>query len=58
MVADELMQSYGQQIYAHQGSMFELRIEITVFISDYPAIEKVLGSGAYKGFMWCDISGA
>ena len=61
VVADELSQLNRQQIYdAYQDSMLELRIEITLFVLDYPGIGKVFkvsGSGAYKGCMWCDIKG-
>ena len=45
---------------AHTNAPFKLKVEILLYILDYPALGKVLhmsGTGAYKGCTWCDIKG-
>lgn len=61
VVVDEIIEPSGKKIYdAYQDCMFDLHIQILLYILDYPGLGKVLklsGSGAYKGCIWCDIDG-
>jgi len=61
VVADELQELNMLNIYdAFQNTIFNLKIEILLYVMDYPGIGKVFkvsGSGAYKGCIWCDIKG-
>ena len=61
VVVDEILELSGKQIYdAYQDCMFDLQIQILLYVLDYPGLGKVLklsGSGAYKGCVWCDIDG-
>ena len=61
VIVEELLNLQNKKIYdAHEEQMFSLRVEIILHILDYPGIGKVFkmsGSGAYKGCIWCDITG-
>lgn len=61
VIVDEILHLQGKEIYdAYQEKMFTLKIDITLNILDYVGIGKVFkmsGSGAYKGCVWCDITG-
>lgn len=58
---DELLLLSGSTVFdAYQGAPFQLKVEILLYVLDYPGLGKILnmsGSGAYKGCMWCDIKG-
>ena len=62
VMIDELIQiSRSDAIYdAYKNEPFKLKVEILLYTLDYPGLGKVLkmlGSGAYKGCMWCEIKG-
>ena len=61
VIVDEILHLQGKEIYdAYQEKMLSLKIDITLNILDYVGIGKVFkvsGSGAYKGCVWCDITG-
>jgi len=58
---DEMVQLSNKTLYdAYQHAPFQLKLELLLYVLDYPGLGKVLkmsGSGAYKGCMWCDIKG-
>ena len=42
---------------AYQGAPFHLKVDILLYILDYPGIGKMFsisGSGAYEACLWCD----
>ena len=61
IIVEELLKLSGTQMYdAYQGTKFNLKAEILMYVLDYPALGKLFkisGSGAYKGCAWCDITG-
>lgn len=61
IVVDELLQLSNSSTYdAYVGAPFQMKVELLLYVLDYPGVCKVFnvsGSGAYKGCMWCDIKG-
>lgn len=58
---DELLLLSGSTLFdAYQSAPFQLKVDVLLYVLDYPGLGKALnmsGSGAYKGCMWCDIKG-
>ena len=59
---DELIQlsDHTTLFDSYQGAPFQLKVEILLYVLDYPGLGKILnmsGSGSYKGCLWCDIKG-
>ena len=61
VIVEGLLNLSGTQMYdAYQGTKFNLKAEILMYVLYYPALGKLFkisGSGAYKGCAWCDITG-
>lgn len=61
VVADELLELSNAKLFdAYQGAPFQLKVELLLYILDYPGINEVFGvsgSGAYQGCAWCKIKG-
>ena len=61
VAVDKLLMLSSVQMYdAFRDECFQLKVEVLVYILDYPGMGKVLrmcGSGAYKGCIWCEIKG-
>lgn len=61
VVVDELLHLSGSSIFdAYKGAPFQVKVDLMLYILDYPGVCKVFnvsGSGAYKGCMWCHIKG-
>lgn len=61
VLVDEMMHLSNATLYdAYKQANFNLKVEILLYILDYPGIGKVFnihGAGSYKGCLWCDIKG-
>ncbi len=61
LVVDELLYLSSRKLYdSYQQAPFTVKVNILIYILDYPGIGKVMsvtGSGSYSGCVWCDISG-
>ena len=61
VVVDEFLKLSSVDLYdAYKAEPFKLKMEILLYVLDYPGMGKVLkmcGSGAYKGCVWCEIKG-
>ena len=61
VVVDELPSLANVKMFdAYKQASFHLKIDLLLYIFDYPGIGKVFnitGSGAYKGCAWCEIKG-
>jgi len=61
ILADELLNLSGKTVYdAYKCEYFQLKANASMYVLDYPGMGKlfnVSGSGAYKGWTWCDIKG-
>ena len=61
VAVDELLKLSNLDLYdAYKAEPFKLKVEILLYVLDYPGIGKVFrmsGSGAYKGCVWCEIKG-
>ncbi len=61
VLVDELLYISNATIYdSYQEAPFQVKVSILHYILDYPGICKVFhvcGSGAYKGCVFCDITG-
>lgn len=61
VAVDELLKLSNLNFYdAYKVEPFKLKVEILLYVLDYPGIGKVFrmsGSGAYKGCVWCEIKG-
>ena len=58
---DELLGLANRQVYdAYQRASFSMKVELLLYILDYPAIGNVfnvMGSGAYQACVWCEVQG-
>ena len=56
LVVDELLYLSNQTMYnSYQQAPFKVKVNILIFILDYPGIGKVMnvtGSGSYSGCVW------
>ena len=61
ILVDELLEISNQKIYdAYQNAPFNVKVNILMYILDYPGICKVFnikGANAYQGCAWCEIQG-
>lgn len=61
VVVDELLGLSNAKLFdAYQKAPFHLKVELFLYILDYPGINEVFGvsgSGAYQGCVWCKIEG-
>lgn len=61
ILVDEMLPLSNQQLYdSYRKAPFMLKVDILLYILDYPGINKVfgtMGSGAYQGCSWCEIEG-
>lgn len=59
VLVDEMLELTGSTILdAYCKAPFELKLEILLYVLDYPGIGKVFGvagSGAHMGCTWCDL---
>ena len=62
VAVDELLKLSNTDLCdAYKAEPFKLKVEILLYVLDYPGIGKVFrmsGSGAYKGCVWCEIKGS
>ena len=58
ILVDELLGLSNRRLYdSYSCAPFSLKVEILLYVLDYPGIGKVLntmGSGAYQGCVWCE----
>ena len=61
ILVDELLAISNREIFdAYQGAPFSLKVDILMYVLDYPGISKVfniLGANAYRACAWCEIEG-
>ena len=61
VVVDELLSLSNATLHdAYQQAPTAVKMELFLYILDYPGINKIFGvsgSGAYQGCVWCDIKG-
>ena len=61
ILVDELLEISASTIFdAYQNAPFTCKVELLLYILDYPGICKlfgIVGSGAYNGCAWCHIQG-
>lgn len=61
VLVDEILSLSNQVIFdAYHEAPFKLKVEVLLYVLDYPGVCKVfntLGSGSYNGCMWCEIKG-
>lgn len=61
ILVDELLGLSNKTMFdAYRNAPFQLKVQLFMFVLDYPGIGKVfhvMGSGAYEGCAWCEISG-
>ena len=61
ILVDELLELANRQVYdSYQQAPFRLKVELLLYILDYPAIGKVfnvMGSGGYQACAWCEVQG-
>lgn len=61
ILVDELLSITNKQVYdAYQCAPFRIKVDILLFIMDYPGIGKVfnvMGANAYQACAWCEIQG-
>ena len=61
ILVDELLALSTLKVYdSYQDAPFELKVDVLLYILDYPGIGKVFnikGSNAYQGCAWCKIEG-
>lgn len=57
ILVDELLGLSNKTMFdAYRNAPFQLKVQLFMFILDYPGIGRVMGSGAYQGCAWCEIS--
>ena len=61
ILVDELLEITGSTVFdAYRNAPFTLKVELLLYILDYPYICKLfgmVGSGAYNGCAWCHTQG-
>ena len=62
ILVDELLEITGSTVFdAYRNAPFTLKVELLLYILDYPGILcklfGIVGSGAYNGCAWCHIQG-
>ena len=61
VLVDKMLSLSNAKIYdAYKQANFDLKIEVLIYILDYPGVGKLFnihGAGSYKGCLWCDIKG-
>ncbi len=61
ILVDELLSITNQILFdAYQGASFQLKVNVLLYILDYPGIAKVfnvMGANAYQACAWCEIQG-
>ena len=61
ILVDELISLTNAEMYdAYKQANFNLKVEILLYVLDYPGLGKVFnihGAGSYKGCLWCVIKG-
>lgn len=61
IMVDELLEISNQRFYdSYQNVPFNLKVNVLLYVLDYPAIAKVFnvkGTNAYQGCAWCEIEG-
>ena len=61
ILVDEMLELTNKKIFdAYQQATFTLKIDILLYVLDYPGISKVFntkGSNAYQGCTWCELEG-
>ena len=61
ILVDELLSLSNKIVFdAYQGAPFQLKVDILMYVLDYPGISKVfnvLGANAYQACAWCQIQG-
>ena len=61
ILVDELLDMCDTTVFdAYNSAPFQLKVEILLYILDYPGMGKVMsvvGSGGYQGCMFCDLEG-
>ena len=61
ILVDELLTITSKQIFdAYQGAPFTMKVDILLYILDYPGIGKVFNvmeANAYQACAWCEIQG-
>ena len=61
ILVDELLTITNQTLYdAYQGASFQLKVNVLLYILNYPGIAKVfntMGANAYQACAWCEIQG-
>jgi len=61
ILVDEMLEISASTIFdAYQNAPFTCKVELLLYILDYPGICKlfgIVGSGAYNGCAWCHIQG-
>ena len=61
VLVDELLSITNEILFdAYQGASFQLKVNVLLYILDYPGIAKVfnvMGANAYQACAWCEIQG-
>lgn len=61
ILVDELLELSSATLFdAYSSAPFQCKVEILLYVLDYPGIGKVMsvvGSGGYQGCMFCDLEG-
>lgn len=61
IVVDELLSLSNKRLFdAYHNAPFYLKVQIFMYVIDYPGIGKVfnvVGSGGYMGCAWCEVRG-
>lgn len=61
ILVDELLTITNKEVYdAYQCAPFTMKVDILLYIMDYPGIGKVfnvMGANAYQACAWCEIQG-
>lgn len=61
VMVDELLEISNQKLFdAYMNAPFNLKVDILLYVLDYPGIAKVFslkGSNSYQGCAWCEIEG-
>ena len=61
ILVDELLAITNKKVFdAYQDAPFTLKVNVLLYVLDYPGISKVFkikGANAYKGCAWCELEG-
>ena len=61
ILVDELLSITNKEVSdAYQDAPFKMKVDILMYILDYPGISKVfnvMGANAYKACAWCELQG-